>query len=411
MICKISNTTNGKDKMKFKLSKYIIISESLDNRNSPQSLRMIFSTRKGMGVTVTNYVLDILRAETFDVLPDQLFNILMFHEIVIPQEENELEETITRKLCIADDTRKQELWISINTADVLMPGFQDRLQEMIRHRLAPCNNDDLYKVLKITVLNISSVQHLASLPAIDDSLKKLLPPGELEIDYELWSAGGYPVFENFALIEGVAGVKKIVAPACIRNGDYAEAVSTLQSIGTCAASPGFKELKVEVHVMTDHVNSPAPAKYIGLLRSLKSLANVTVHFYFEGDDETSAGREKEYIRLLHGEQLYFNLLPGVPFTYAHTRWVSQKLLPAEAGSFLTDHQLSMDSGNILARSLYDRTMADLLLKHEIPCSSCIYLPMCGGCTEQSSGSHTCPSFIRNFSEKIMLKYGLPLSVV
>src|SRR5690606_17655989 len=101
---------------------------------------MLFSTRKGMGITVTNYLLNILEAGQFESIPDHMFNILMYHEIIVPADENEFEEIVQRKTAAALDARLNEITIAITPDTNWNAGIVDRINNRIAASLSSSEN-------------------------------------------------------------------------------------------------------------------------------------------------------------------------------------------------------------------------------------------------------------------------------
>ncbi|MBT2621282.1 hypothetical protein [Chryseobacterium sp. ISL-6] len=76
--------------MKFKLSKYIILSDTFKEGDDDKKIsKILFSSRKKMGIKIHAGLIDLLNKGLFDKLPDNIFSMLMHYEIIIPQEENE----------------------------------------------------------------------------------------------------------------------------------------------------------------------------------------------------------------------------------------------------------------------------------------------------------------------------------
>src|SRR5438045_2613542 len=86
--------------MDFKMSTYVI-SSALESGDRPGSQVLIYSTRTGTALKITKYVLALLHAGAFAQLPDKLFIVLMYNEIIVPGQENELATIVRRKVLSA----------------------------------------------------------------------------------------------------------------------------------------------------------------------------------------------------------------------------------------------------------------------------------------------------------------------
>ena len=75
--------------MEFKLSKYIILSDTFQEKKDLQEFKIIYSCRKKMGIKIHSGLEQFLLKEQFKALPDNIFSMLMHYEIIIPKEENE----------------------------------------------------------------------------------------------------------------------------------------------------------------------------------------------------------------------------------------------------------------------------------------------------------------------------------
>lgn len=76
------------------LSRYVIVSDSLRAGGQRSSHRVLFSTRSGKIVLVTESVLATLREGNLDVLPAPLFASLRDADLLVPSTENELHAVI-----------------------------------------------------------------------------------------------------------------------------------------------------------------------------------------------------------------------------------------------------------------------------------------------------------------------------
>lgn len=75
--------------MEFKLSKYVVLSDSFQENDDQKSSKIIFSCRKKMGIKIHEGLGELLKRGDFSILPDNIFSMLMHYEIIIPKEENE----------------------------------------------------------------------------------------------------------------------------------------------------------------------------------------------------------------------------------------------------------------------------------------------------------------------------------
>lgn len=278
--------------MNFKLSAYAFILPVSDGTEGPTAKRVIYSARRGMGITISDYALQLIIAGNYQAIPDGLFSTLVHYELIIPEDEDELKEIVrSNKMAVTDISGQGAGRITL-------------------------------QLHIITENEIPSA--ISSLSMLEDNQSGNDPVCDIAIDITLVMSGNY------------AAILPVLLPSLTALCKYEQVNLQLEL---------RREEKEE---MTDY-----------------------------------ADREKEFLQYLSGCQLYVNLLPAAP-----------------ALQYRTQH----------TQHYYDDQMEEALLKGKCSCAHCHYLPLCGGKIDKwPEDNSDCPSFTRHFTEKILLKYGLPLT--
>ena len=82
--------------MKFKLSHYNIVTDSLSDEQSESAKRVLFATRTAKSMVITNRLYDKLQREAWDELAPNDFDKLLAIEAIVPQSEIEVKTIIER---------------------------------------------------------------------------------------------------------------------------------------------------------------------------------------------------------------------------------------------------------------------------------------------------------------------------
>ncbi|MCD9019433.1 hypothetical protein [Parachryseolinea silvisoli] len=372
------------------------VSEPLDQEDTPKSLRMIFSTRKGMGITLTNYVWTMVEAGNFEILPDHLFNILMFHEMIIPADEDELEEIIARKVCMAGDTRNQEAEVCIDLTLTTDPAFADTFKGLLQG-LIDTSDQAFRKTLKVTVPDAGRGNALRVAQFVEDLVDAHSPGDTIDVQYCL-------VFDDILDIQE-AQLYDTILPQVARivfafdqREDMNETIHALTQAQALVGQSGWQTILTDVRIpWTD--DASVLRDLAAPLKALATYSNVRI---YPAVDDYGAGGEDTLLQYLRRLELHLNLLPGTSCTYSKQ---SDAGIVSHIQKYTVENLLSGPS-NTMDRRLYDNTIVEQLRAHTIACSTCTYLPMCGGQVDKGPGDDSCPAFVHNFGEKVRLKYAL-----
>lgn len=101
----------------------------LEGQEGPAAKRVIFSGRRGMGIIVTDYAVQLLMASHYTAMPDGLFSNLVYYELIVPEDEDELQEIVTINLLGVEDGAGRE-------HPAMAPGNELPVPPVLRYRTA-----------------------------------------------------------------------------------------------------------------------------------------------------------------------------------------------------------------------------------------------------------------------------------
>jgi hypothetical protein len=382
--------------MEFKTSQYILISDPLSGQaDDLTSKRMIFSTRKGMGVTVSNYLLQLLESRQFELIPDAMFNILLFHEIIIAADEDELTEIVMGKRMIV---KSDEITVGVGFRE---KSFSEKLDK------ATSLFDKMRSDLKLIKLEVNVESFLQINPIVN----------------ALNEAAGSNIAANVEIQASVICLFSAdIYDSDLKTGrikltEFHLLVTDLQrSQAVCEWASAFvarpENSGVKLHIDIIFKGNDIADHHAHLLM-INALQGIEVKFCYAGNDEgLNASDEKNILRSLSSIALPYDLIPPVSRTFYS---------PIPASKFVgDDYQMdkTMASINMVGdekgyfmKRYYDDEIVSELLRRDTACSNCVYMPLCGGRLNKSQ-EHAldCPGFISNFIEKARLKYKIPLEI-
>lgn len=178
------NIINSYFKMKFKLSKYLIYSDSFNENGDTKEYHIIFSCRKKMGIKVHAGLINILNKGLFDLLPDNIFSTLMYYEIIIPNEENEEINIIEiRKLYLENQATNESQCIDINLEGDLESYLIDENKKLNKFIQDGLYYDFLGEDYKSTLLIIKN-NNIDFIPIDSTEITKISPEYYQNISFD-----------------------------------------------------------------------------------------------------------------------------------------------------------------------------------------------------------------------------------
>lgn len=389
----------------------MIISDAPEGESNLAFKRMIFSTRKGMGVMVSNYLLEVIRAGQFDTIPDHMFNILMYNEILVPEEEDELKEILTRKKLTASDVDASEMHLHVNSQTI----FDGAFTKIINDRITQLSVNRSGQV-KSLIVNISGEDGAALnklLSALDTCLGNLqLPPNTRVQGNISCSNASHLNIDYFSDLKCI-WITDLKLSLDVEKDSHAM-IDVLNVIQTQLERRTNNEPNVVLCLYVPTHNDAWLSTLQEQLQTVKNLPNTELKIFLSDNGSAPmSSQEKKFLEYLHALNLPLNYIPQPSHTY-----YTDAEMDFENSIGLAPH-LDVESnirasGSInfprSAKKGYDDRIVQALTNNMTRCAACIYLPMCGGRLNKSEEhDHDCPDFIRNLMDKVRLKYGMHLS--
>lgn len=374
--------------MKCKLSKYIQLSEPLDDKNDLRSERIIYSTRTGKGIKVTNYVVALLENEEYDDIPDRLYTILMYHEIIIPADENELDLVIQRKYLTSVDEqlRRHNIWVHDREETAFFieswfPKAEARRELIVSIEVADAQRGIRHLTIMLDRLSSPDV----GAHAIDvDLIITTLQVGALVEHLPL----NYPPFQRVSF-----------------------------------------HFKADGRLLPDYLTA-----LIRLLRRVEYLRFMPVAVELRpvnlsSEEFTKVTRQLSELATIPNVQLFIELLTAAGNTNQELLWiialqqagVDAKFIPAVDQHFFIiaptatdpieyrdESQRRIEETAAKERCFYSAEFSKKIAEGHLICSRCVYLPLCGGSPEKMESDQLCPSFTHNFMKKVEYMYQFAL---
>lgn len=132
--------------MEYKISKYLIFSDILDD--TQEDKKIAYSTRTGKAVLLSDYVYDMIHKFKFSELEAPMLQLLFEMEILVPSQENEFETILTQNIVAQEDNSSLSFVIQPTAncqlgchycgqshfkhtmADDLLPKIMQRIEDM-----------------------------------------------------------------------------------------------------------------------------------------------------------------------------------------------------------------------------------------------------------------------------------------
>lgn len=393
--------------MSFKLSKYIFTTNPIRVNTDDASVRLLFSTRTGKVVRVSELLLTTLDRQEFDQLPDNIFNHLLELEIIVPEEEDELKYILRKNRAFQTDRHCISLLMDPSHAEQSSEGIAT-----IKERLS--GNIDKEEVKLVRLL-------------------WLLPKQFNDYPRLLWLTSEYGKLLAARNVQGrVQAIMDMTHLDWLIENEKPEAMDKLDVIVADIDSflnlPGAEEkfraffsytrqyaskclFRLKVYCRTG--GTPSFREWVPLLQQLSSGSKVEILIIPKGKKSPDFDQQMlvllKYINQTTGFALH--LLPEV--SYKHLKLIDK---PADAPA-MPDYILNTDEilerqdyslidfpGNSYQRSFPTKSFQRQLADGRIPCSTCNLLPFCGGCERRLwvRKEAQCPPYKEHFAELLKI---------
>jgi radical SAM protein with 4Fe4S-binding SPASM domain len=384
--------------MKFKLSRYIYKTDVITEKKGGDTFRLFFSTRTGKILRLPEWLHDQLEQLPVDQLPDRVVNRMLDLEMLVPEEENELTYIINKNKAVHADLGCMTLLLDATHVKKVPPLIKATLSRMIaRNKLKLINmvwlipegfsaHHDLVRlagdyetqlrgvpVRKQLILDIHQfpwLKTLGRLPESTDRLELIIS----DIDAYLESPAAEATLKDYFSCSKTWGDKcsfrlKILGRH-IEMGTYREWVPRIQE---WSAGSRVEILIIPTASLEEIVNE----QLIGLVRYINSATRFPIYLVpaVSAKHLTAAARRPRRTGL------------------------RQYLLTTDELAERQDYSQTAFPSTLTQRSFVTRDFEQQLLKGEVRCSNCNFLPFCGGCekTLWDKGQARCPPYKEHFT--------------
>jgi uncharacterized protein len=436
----------------YKKSDYIVVSDLLIDREANKHLRVIFGTRQGRALTVSESVWQKLAEGDVGALPDSIVEAFRSSDIIVPADENEIQSVIARAKSVSagSDTLYQVIQPSAlcqlgcgycgqaHTNTKLEKSQQDLLVERIRQRLKAFD----YRRLKICWFGGEPLTGLDVIRSVTPRLQELAKTRDCEylatvvtnginlsetVADELLNLHGVNDLE--ITLDGTAPYHDSRRKTKAGQATFSRIFRNLLNL-TRISNP---DVSISIRCNVDRHNVEGVSPLIDLLAD--EGLQTKVHFYVapihswgnDADQESlSAGdfaqHEIEWFARMSALGFAVSLLPKPkPIVCMAVNSSAELVDPNGAVFNCTEVSLVPTYGdqNVYAMGTLDQASTstaaarlasfnDDVLRGNYDCSRCCMLPVCGGgCPKQwIEGRTPCPSAKHNIKERLVLALAL-----
>lgn len=381
-------------------------------KDSPQDKVVLYSLRKSMGVTITKFAKDLLVNGEYTQLPDNLFNIFMYHELVVPEQEDERGELLHQLLLRSEDIKQSEITCLLPLTEYPETRVKNIQEEVSRKFIGAkryinkkinlhLHHDTLMEAVEPSVQVSSEIEEMG-LPAYIGVNKRLISFGlggsAQDLLAQLTSSNIY--YNDIKLI--LRGGQEN-----INSTSLFDQLDQLRILLSQSLSDVVGRWEVVLVLSASQISNLH--EYTDLLQTVAGKATMSMVI----DHRISAEHHQQYIleersllQKLDELSIGFNMIP------APSQRVNEGLSGEQLLLRINDPILHIDLGKdgweISERPLSDKEWVSKIEKEESPCASCKFLFVCGGNHHKHAlHDNNCPSFIHEFHNKALLKYTLP----
>jgi hypothetical protein len=340
-----------------------------------------------MGVMLTTYVVNLLRDRQFQQLPNNIFNILMFHEIIVPEDEDELSDIVRRKV-LQNNTPEFQQSLFIESKHLDESDYLEELKSKFHHAF----RDEITIVIDDRFKKDFFIQAEKTRSYLGEIIAQPEPASTLAVITTDISTLVLPEWISSATVVWDTNVMM----------DWTKSLDAFR----LNISKGERSFPVKLHILFDEEILTTTERFSSMTSSISS-RNLTIVCGVRRREHHSFDQWKMYeqqlIQRLKENKISLNLLPEPQTRYHLNGNQNGHKLHLENGDLI----LFDDDYEIMARPHLGEPWAQQLMEKNTSCSRCQFLPMCGGNPHHVENlNEECPEFITAFSDRISLKYKL-----
>ncbi len=442
--------------MKFKLSHYNIVTDSLSDEQSESTKRVLFATRTAKSMVITNRLYDKLQREAWDELAPNDFDKLLAIEAIVPQSEVEVKTIIERNQAKIKDDKSLYQVIQPTAMCQLGCGYcgqkhsKNQIGEIASERILERVESKFafkeYNHLSIAWFGSEPLVGLAQIRDLTPKFKEMAQRHNCTYDSKVVTNGLSLKEHIFVELVKKHGVTKIEV-TLDGTAEYHDArrhtkagLSTFNLIFKNLLDifnrPDFKTLgcTISIRCNVDERNSMSVVPLIEFLAA-HNLQDKIEYFYvapihswgneahlLSHEKEEFAKNEIDWILAQYQNGFRPGFLPGIKPVVCLSVTPDSEVFDAFGNVFdctetpyvdvyaNTEYVLGNVHNGLSTISKHRPLLSfnDEVANNEYPCSTCKMLPVCGGGCPKSwrEGIVACPSNKFNIKEKLMLFYAL-----
>lgn len=446
--------------MKYKLSKYVVITDFIDDVLENQ---LVYSTRSGNVIILNKSTIELLKSATLNTIDFELLDKLITSQIIVPEFENEFETIIDEFEISKSDNNVLNMVITpsancqlgcnycgqIHNKTNISEDLSDKIYKHISNKLT-LNN---YSLLDITWYGAEPLMGIKSIKKLSDKFIALSITEKINYSSSMITNGlnlNQKNFNDLVLQMKVTdfqitidGIKETHDNSRYTKKGKPTFDIILGNIINCVNNPIYEKEKVNITIRVNvHKNNYNDVeKLLELLYNLKIHNKVQMSFAPVHDwGNNSADKEvgltlEEFSNLeidwfLKMNELNFkkqNLIPGRIYGTCMTTSNDAELIDAKGEvsycwevPYTPDFESNKDLiiGNVSTdENLYKKDTSKHPLRdwyndirdkknNSSNCHSCEFLPVCGGQCPIAwfKDVKACPSFKVNMEDKLILQY-------
>jgi len=386
--------------MKLKISKYIKYSEPVSQDNGPSGKRIALSTRKSTAITVSNFVVDTIKESNFSVLPNHLFNVLMFHEMVIPNDQEETDEILKVKGIIGDDISENSQSIVIELNDLQKNEIKTYLENVIEKVNITPKLKTIFVELRgpLTDFNFneSILNDIKTYFYEQDSLSKI------NVEFNLIC--GIPQIKEKLINDIDLSWIETIQIIYFANEDTPDFIKAMEHLKTFTENLKLiKKVLARIILPYNYYDKIAQTHEI-----IKSIKITIFRFTLRKDSfrklEDWSDEELRLLKIINEFELY-----SINFSEPAYKFLDETFIPKEGYHYehFEDFILELKDGaiNRVDKKLLNSEKVNTLIEKSPQCYECMFLSMCGGIVNKNENHNMdCPDIRSNIMFKSRMKY-------
>jgi len=441
--------------MNYKLSKYTVFTDVLDETDSEQK-RILFASRTGISFLINSDLFKKLQEAEFGKIKADKLTRLIDHEVIILKEEDEFKEIMTLNRCGSKDSKTLSTTIQpsancqlgcpycgqVHTKYTMTDKIKNKVVERIKSKL----DDGHYNSIEVTWYGGEPLLGYSSILEISSQLKEIAQNKNLQYGGYLITNGlnlKPDIFKELYLNHSVNQFQITIDTTkehhdnrrMMKEGNATFDI-IMNNIKKIVNLPYYKDKTgkaVSIRMNIDKTNFESVTTFIDYLADNELQDKVNIYFspiinWGQENAEDMFGLTKEQFAEYEIEWYLYAMNKGFTFDYflPARDYVACMVDMKDAevydafGNILPCYEFSYtpfyDSPEYKIGNLFDDKNSckyavrekwfDMLAEKNQPCRSCNLFPVCNGACPKKwiRGEIGCPPFKLNIEDRLVLQY-------